>query len=110
MREPPSVPMRAQRFPLQLAVEYRPVGRGGWRRASTANISSSGVLVREANPPTIDTQIEFRVVLAGGGAAPAGEVTGHGRVVRLALPPEAPEGGFAVTIDRYDIRSRLTAN
>src|SRR5690348_8674776 len=102
--------MRAQRFPLQLAVEYRPVGRGSWQRAKTANISSSGVLVREANPPTVDTQIEFRLVLEGGGFSACGEVAGRGRVVRVATEPEAPEGGFAVSIDRYDFRSRLTPN
>jgi len=102
--------MRAQRFPLKLAVEYRPVGREAWQRASTANISASGVLVRAANPPTVDTHIEFRLVLEGGGFHACGEVSGHGRVVRLATPPQAPETGFAVAIDRYDFRSRPSSN
>jgi len=102
--------MRAQRFPLQLTVEYRPVGRGPWQRACTTNISSSGVFVCEPPPPTVDTQIEFRLILSSGGCPGSGEVAGVGRVVRLALPPDSPEAGFAVAIEQYDFHSRLTPN
>jgi len=98
--------MRAQRFPLQLSVEYRPVGRGPWQRASTANISTSGVLVYEPNPPTIDTRIEFRLRLPSRGLPACGEVAGLGRVVRVAESRHRAESGFAVKIERYDFRSR----
>jgi|SRR3954471_3066694 hypothetical protein len=106
----PPAGMRAQRFPLELSVEYRPVGREGWHRASTANISASGVLVREQNPPGINTQIEFRVLLPSRGVPDRGEVAGRGRVVRVAQQPDEPQTGFALVIEGYDFHSRSGAN
>jgi|SRR4051812_45856237 hypothetical protein len=97
--------MRAPRFPLELSVEYRPVGRDRWHRASTANISTSGVLVRDPNPPTVDTPVEFRLQLPSGGFPARGEVAGRGRVVRVAQPPDEDQTGFALAIDWYDFHT-----
>jgi len=98
--------MRAQRFPLELPVEYRPLGRGKWHRASTSNISASGVLVHGASLPTVDSLVEFRVCLAMGGRMVCGEVSGSGRVVRLVEPTQTGRPGFALAIEQYDFRSR----
>jgi hypothetical protein len=98
--------MRAQRFPLELPVEYRPVGEGPWRQASTANVSASGVLVRATDPPTIDTLVEFRLALSAQAPDGSGEIVGQGRVVRLADPRESGQAGFAVAIEQYNLRQR----
>jgi hypothetical protein len=98
--------MRAQRFPLELPVEYRPLGRGKWHRASTANISASGVLVQGASLPTVDTLVEFRVCLATGGRPACGEVSGSGRVVRVVEPSRPGHAAFALAIEKYDFRPR----
>jgi hypothetical protein len=103
--------MRAQRFPLELPVEYRSVGERQWHRASTANVSASGVLVRDTNPPNVDTHVEFRLILpTRGEEQPSGEVAGQGRVVRLTHPPECEQSGFAVAIEKYDLRQRAIAH
>ena len=95
--------MRALRFPLQLAVEYRPVGKPDWHAAETANVSASGLLVLQTStPPAVDTEIEFRLALtAPPSPAGNGEVLGRGHVVRQAAPADH-SGGFAVAIDHYD--------
>jgi hypothetical protein len=93
--------MRAPRFPLNLAVRYRPLGHAEWREATTANISASGVLVHDAEPLQVETQVEFALVLQGTEPAGLGQVAGHGRVVRQISPDERPERGFAVAIDDY---------
>jgi hypothetical protein len=93
--------MRAHRFPLNLAVRYRPVGQAEWRQATTGNISASGVLVHDPEPLQIETQVEFALVLQGTEPAGLGQVAGRGRVVRLIGPDERTEPGFAVAIDDY---------
>jgi hypothetical protein len=95
--------MRAPRFPLQLAMRYRPLG-GEWRHATTGNVSASGVFVQVQNPPKINTHIEFKLALAGTDAAAPGEVYGRGRVVRVVAPIER-QTGFAVVIEEYDFLS-----
>jgi PilZ domain len=97
--------MRAPRFPLQLALAYRPFGADEWRVAETENISRSGVLIRAKESVDIDTQIELRLKLptpnSGGHATP--EVTCRGRVVRTVSPSDdQPLHGSAIAIDHYD--------
>jgi PilZ domain len=93
--------MRAPRFPLNLAVRYRPLGHAEWRQATTGNISASGVLVHDAEPLQVETRVEFALVLQGTEPAGLGQVAGLGRVVRLIGPDERTEPGFAVAIDDY---------
>jgi hypothetical protein len=102
--------MRAQRFPLELAVEYRFAGDGQWHRASTANVSASGVLVRGTALPSVDTHVEFRLHLPARGSAPCGEVSGRGRVVRLTAPAEPVQSAFALAIEKYDLRQAADAH
>jgi PilZ domain len=94
--------MRARRFPLHLAARYRPVGDGEWQRATTENISASGVLFHVDVPVQVDTRVEFRLLLPPKGAGEPAEVLCRGRVVRIAWPAEGNHGGFAVEIDEYD--------
>jgi PilZ domain len=98
--------MRAPRFPLHLTVLFRPMANGAWQQASTENISASGLLVRWNHPLPLDTAVEFRFTLPSTDPKlPGGEVAGQGRVVRVvAAPAERPECGFAIAIDRYDLR------
>jgi hypothetical protein len=96
--------MRAPRFPLQLAMRYRPLG-GEWRHATTGDVSSSGVFVQVQNPPKINTHIEFKLALAATDTGAPGEVHGRGRVVRVVAPIERPQAGFAVAIEEYDFLS-----
>jgi len=95
--------MRAPRFPLQLAVAYRAVGQLEWQHAKTANVSSSGVLVRTPHAPEVNTALEFRLVLAlRDEERTRSEVSGRGHVVRQIAPPEQGTFGFAIAIDQYD--------
>ena len=95
--------MRAPRFPLQLPVQYRPVGQLEWLSAETANVSASGVLVQASDVPEVDTPVEFRLTLAPRpSAARHGEVSGRGRVVRQVCPREGHRDGFALAIDDCD--------
>jgi hypothetical protein len=96
--------MRAPRFPLQLAMRYRPLG-GEWRHATTGNVSASGVFVQVQNPPKLNTHIEFKLALTGTEMAGPGEVHGRGRVVRVVPTVERPQAGFAVAIEEYDFLS-----
>lgn len=92
--------MRAPRFPLQLPVQYRPVGQLEWHTAETANVSASGVLVQAPHAPEVDTPLEFRLMLSSQRSdARHGEVTGRGRVVRQVAPQEGQRDGFALAID-----------
>jgi len=98
--------MRAPRFPLELSVQYRPSGDSRWRTASTANISSTGVLVRVTDPPVPDTKVEFRLALPSRQRSGVhGEVAGWGRVVRVTSAAESTSPAFAVAFERYDFLS-----
>jgi PilZ domain len=100
--------MRAPRFRLDLAVQYRAIGDEQWRQAQTGNISSSGVLVRAQDPMPVDTRLELRVVLSvNEPAARGGEVSCVGRVVRLVGEPEERPQAFAVAIDEYAFQPRF---
>lgn len=46
MTQLPTSETRARRFPLRLAVQYRPDGSGKWLAGNTENISCSGLLLR----------------------------------------------------------------
>ena len=95
--------MRAHRFPLQLPLQYRPVGQLEWHTAETANVSASGVLVQASDVLDVDTPVEFRLKLPPRrSAARHGEVSGRGHVVRQVSPPKGELHGFALAIDDCD--------
>ena len=94
---------RAQRFNLQMSMQYR-VSNGEWSESSTENISRSGVLFRAQEPVPANTQIELRVTmpweLTGAHAA---EVLCRGRVVRVILPLSA-DSPLALAARIHDYR------
>ena len=104
--------MRATRFPLRLAVRYRPLGKPEWQQGQTENISHTGALFRADATLPVDTRVEFRLVLSttargDTSSAPAKhehpEVFGLGRVVRTVSPSEShPRSGFALAIEQYE--------
>jgi hypothetical protein len=96
----PNPPGRAPRFPLHLALRYRPVGETDWREGCTENISRSGVLFLAEGLMAVDTRIEMRFALPVG-HVPSG-VACRGRVVRTVSP--LANGGrpaLAATISGY---------
>lgn len=101
--------MRANRFPLQLPVRFRPVGAVDWRDGKTANVSASGVLLHVRDPPRVDTAVEFMLTLDVSSPTGSGEVAGRGRVVRVAADDERPEASFAIAIEQYNFRPQTTA-
>lgn len=96
--------MRANRFPLQLPVRFRPVGASDWRHGKTENVSASGVLLHVRDPPQVDTTVEFSLTLDAAKPGGRGEVAGRGRVVRVIGAPERPERSFAIAIEQYNFR------
>ena len=96
--------MRSARFPLHFPVRYRRVGESVWRRGTTENISSSGVLFRVDDLLPIEGDVELRLELP---AVPAvfgrSEVACRGRVARTIAPSEdQPWQATAIIIDDYD--------
>ena len=96
--------MRAPRFPLELAVQCRPLGAIAWSAGQTKNISRSGVLIQGAHAFDLGDPVELRVKIAqiASGDEPA-EIWCRGRVVRAV----SQSGGqtvteYAVAIDQYD--------
>lgn len=101
--------MRANRFPLQLPVRFRPIGTVAWRDGRTANVSASGVLLNVRDPPRVDTTVEFMLTLDISSPTGSGEVAGRGRVVRVAADDERPEASFAIAIEQYNFRPTADA-
>src|SRR3977135_2021655 len=96
--------MRSARFPLHFPVRYRRLGEGVWRRGTSENISSSGVLFRPDDLLPVEGDLELRLELP---AVPASsgrsEVVCRGRVVRTVAPSnDRPWQAAAITIDDYD--------
>jgi hypothetical protein len=81
-----------------------------WRPATTADISSSGVLFQVDDPLPLDTRLEFRLVLTTteSDLRNTGELSCVGRVVRLVEPAERDHAGFAVAIEQYDFSPQLS--
>jgi hypothetical protein len=98
--------MRAQRFPLQVPVLFRPVGHDEWREATSENISASGVLVAGDHPLEVETRVEFRLALVPAsvqtGATRPCEVSGLGHVVRCIEVTDPPNRGLAIAIEQYE--------
>jgi len=103
VREKLSSASRAQRFNLQLPLEYRMLGESVWHNGTTENISRSGMLFRVEETIQPNAQLEINLVLPAeiAGLFPA-EVICHGEVVRtveLEQPIVGP--ALAAKILRY---------
>jgi hypothetical protein len=73
---------RAQRFPLEVSVRFRPLGSEGWVEGQTVNVSQSGVLFSAACPaPAADLAIELTLEMSLMGPRLA-NITCLARVVR----------------------------
>jgi hypothetical protein len=64
------------------------------------------VLLQVPDPLQVDTRVEFQLALAPKGKGTTGEVACKGRVVRVITGDEAPQPGFAIAIEQYDIRPK----
>jgi hypothetical protein len=92
--------MRAERFPLELPVKYRPLGSNVWFEGTTENISRSGVLFRTDHIVDVDTPIEIDIALLPGAAGRA-DVHCHGRIVRSERRAPLP-AAVAVVFSDYE--------
>lgn len=88
----PGNPVRAERFPIHMALRVRTSGETDWMEGETENISRSGLLFRvprvlEVNSPA---ELQFRLPVEVGGEQGA-MVLALGHVVRTVLPPSSDE-------------------
>jgi hypothetical protein len=76
---------RAQRFQIEVPMRYRAFGHHDWLKATTVNISASGVLFAAEPALAPETPVEMTLTLPQQIAnAGAGRVLCHGRIVRVA--------------------------
>lgn len=81
---------RAQRFPIRIAMRYRPSAESKWHEGTTENISSSGVLFRTEHIAQPDTPVEIKLILPGGASKEGSpEVICRGVIVRVAARPDS---------------------
>lgn len=109
---PPAFSPRAQRFPLQLPLQYRPIGVAGWFGGATENISHSGVLFRGDRHVRVNTPVEIALVLPSGLLGEwGGRVVCTARIVRLVpAPTDETTAGLAAAITNYRIVPRGEAD
>lgn len=83
----PTSDLRARRFPLRLALQYRSDEAGDWYPATTENISLSGVLFRCRHSVPARSTIELSLQLPSqlSGPVPV-RIFGTACVVRVAQP------------------------
>lgn len=94
---------RAQRFKIEMKMQYRAAGEERWRDGKIKDISSSGVFFDAENSLELTTRLEMWFVLPVKLASrPGGEILCSGQVVRRILP-ELPAGPalIAATISKY---------
>ena len=87
MAELPTPDLRARRFPLRLALQYRGDAAADWYPATTENISLSGVLFRSRHsvPPRTAIELSFQLPLQLSGPMPV-HIFGTAYVVRVTQP------------------------
>ncbi|HKB09070.1 MAG TPA: PilZ domain-containing protein [Vicinamibacterales bacterium] len=101
--------VRPQRFPLQLPVRYREIGKIDWSIGRTEDISRSGVFIRSGKQFDVEARVEMHVVLPPVASGPTptrpAEISCYGHVVR-----QVSEGnsrfptGYGIAIDQYEFR------
>ncbi len=87
MAELPTSDLRARRFPLRLALQYRGDAAADWCPATTENISLSGVLFRSkhAVPARTTIELSFQLPSQLSGPVPV-RIFGTACVVRVSQP------------------------
>ena len=79
---------RAQRYPLQLPLQYRMSGRSTWETATTENISDSGLLFGIREIPAIGELMDLEIRLESDEQQKwPSQVNAKASVVRLASTP-----------------------
>jgi PAS domain S-box-containing protein len=103
VREKLSTVSRAKRFNLHIPLKYRLVGERVWSKATTENISRSGLLFRAERIIQPQTQLEINLVLPEeiSGLSTA-EVICRGEVVRTIPEPPTMNAALAAKILRYE--------
>jgi two-component system, cell cycle sensor histidine kinase and response regulator CckA len=103
VREKLSTVSRAKRFNLHIPLKYRLVGERAWGKATTENISRSGVLFRAERVIRPPAQLEINLVLPEeiSGLSTA-EVICRGEVVRTMPGPSTLNAAVAAKILRYE--------
>lgn len=99
---------RARRFVVRLPARYRQSATEPWRKATTINVSCTGVLFRSAEPLASGTIVAFNFALTRKpGQTLSGRVLCRCRVARVETSP-AGEPGIAVAaaIVSHKIRPR----
>ena len=93
-------------------MRYRCRGEHVWRRGTTENISSSGVLFRADDPLPVAGDVELRLELPAISAVPGrSEVACRGHVVRTVAPSDDhPWQAAAIMIDGYDFVRHVELN
>lgn len=96
--------MRAQRFAIQMPIQYRPTGETGWREGRVENVSRSGVLFQAGQIMDVGTPVEmsFELPVEIGGLGGAAVVC-HGEIVRIA-PAATAEATAALAARILDYR------
>ncbi len=96
---------RPPRYPIHIALRYRPAGESEWREGKTDNFGRTGVLFEAGELIKPDTQVEmtFRLPTLVEGE-PAARVVCEGRVNRVAGSSALPSQlSYAVAITKYEI-------
>lgn len=96
---------RPPRYPVHIALSYRPVGESEWREGKTNNFSRTGVLFWTHELIKPDTQVEMTFqlppLLEG---EPAARVVCEGRVKRVTGSSAlANQLSYVVAITKYKI-------
>lgn len=98
---------RAPRFPIRVAMKYRPRSETEWRPAMTENVSRSGVLFRADAQVDLQTAIELMIVLPGAVVGePPSRLRCDGHVVRsTTCAATVPQPCVAAAVDDYRLAS-----
>lgn len=100
---------RAQRYPIQVGLRYRPASGTEWLQGQTQNISRSGVLFQADAVLEVKTPVELSFPLPVEiGGEPGALVFCEGLIVRTVLPAtaDARPALAAKILDFLFVRSR----
>jgi hypothetical protein len=98
--------LRARRYPVTFAIEYRQGSQPGWHSGVTQNVSASGVLFTgaEADPSLqVQVRLDMRLIMPPKAASQSATcVLCTGRVTRIVEPGiDGHPHAVAATIIRY---------
>ncbi len=90
---------------METPVLVRRTGEAAWRRATTINISRTGVLMQtDGFPLHPETPVEVVVALPIFGDLAPARIQGTGRIVRVVESPGSPDSVVAAHIEEYRLQ------